>query len=130
MAPTSAYRRWRRPPRPIGRPKIVWAASPGRGRPAAPRPSPSPSWRSVTRSWPERVPALMAVAGDAKKDAGLRCNVIGSLGRMKAAAATEQMRKLLVDENEAVQVQVQAAIALYRMTGEKVKQFPAGYNAD
>jgi HEAT repeat protein len=35
---------------------------------------------------PKTVPVLMAVAGDAKKDAGLRCNVIGSLGRMKAAA--------------------------------------------
>jgi hypothetical protein len=47
---------------------------------------------------------------------------------MKAAASTEQMRKLLADEKEAVQVQ--AAIALYRLTGEKVTQFPAGYKAD
>jgi HEAT repeat protein len=77
---------------------------------------------------PKTVPALMAVAGDAKKDAGLRCNAVASLGRMKAAAATDQMRKLLADESEAVRVQ--AAIALYRLTGEKVKQFPAGYNAD
>jgi HEAT repeat protein len=77
---------------------------------------------------PKTVPVLMAVAGDPKKDAGLRCNVVHSLGRMKAAAATELMRKLLADEKEAVQVQ--AAIALYRLTGEKVKQFPAGYNAD
>ena len=43
-------------------------------------------------------------------------------------AATELMRKWLADEKEAVQVQ--AAIALYRLTGEKVKQFPAGYRAD
>jgi HEAT repeat protein len=77
---------------------------------------------------PTTVPVLMAVAGDPKKDAGLRCNVIYSLGRMKGAAATELMRKLLADESEAVQVQ--AAIALYRLTGEKVKQFPMGYNAD
>ena len=77
---------------------------------------------------PKTVPMLMAMAGDAKKDAGLRCNAIGALGRMKAAAATEPMRKLLADESEAVQVQ--AAIALYRLTGEKAKQFPAGYNAD
>jgi hypothetical protein len=47
---------------------------------------------------------------------------------MKAAAATELMRKLLADEKEAVQVQ--AAIALYRLTGAKTKQFPAGYKAD
>jgi len=77
---------------------------------------------------PKTVPVLMAVAGDAKQDAGLRCNVIHSLGRMKAAAATELMRKLLADDTEAVQVQ--AAIALYRLTGDKAKQFPAGYNAD
>lgn len=77
---------------------------------------------------PKTVPVLIAVAGDPKKDAGLRCNVIHSLGRIKAAAATALMRKLLADEREAVQVQ--AAIALYRLTGEKVKQFPAGYKAD
>ncbi|QEL17942.1 HEAT repeat domain-containing protein [Limnoglobus roseus] len=77
---------------------------------------------------PKTVPVLMAVAGDAKKDAGLRCNVIGSLGRMKATTATDLMRQLLADENAAVQVQ--AAISLYRLTGEKVKQFPAGYNAN
>jgi HEAT repeat protein len=77
---------------------------------------------------PKTVPALMAVAGDPKQDAGVRCNAIHALGRMKAAAATELMRKLLADERQAVQVQ--GAIALYRLTGEKVKQFPAGYNAD
>ena len=77
---------------------------------------------------PKTVPVLMAVDGDAKQDAGLRCNVIHSLGRMKAAAATELVRKLLADDTEAVQVQ--AAIALYRLTGDKAKQFPAGYNAD
>jgi HEAT repeat protein len=77
---------------------------------------------------PKTVLALMAVASDVKKDAGTRCNVIGSLGQMKASAATDLMRKLLADESEAVQVQ--AAIALYRLTGEKVKQFPVGYNAD
>jgi HEAT repeat protein len=77
---------------------------------------------------PKAVPVLVAVADDPRQDAGLRCNVIHSLGRMNAAAATRLMRKLLADEKEAVQVQ--AAIALYRLTGEKVKQFPAGYNAD
>jgi hypothetical protein len=77
---------------------------------------------------PKTVPALTAVAGDPKQEAGLRCNAIHALGRMKAAAATELLRKLLADEGEAVQVQ--AAIALYRLTGEKVKQYPAGYKAD
>jgi HEAT repeat protein len=77
---------------------------------------------------PKTAPALLAVAGDPKQDVGPRCNTIHSLGRMKAVAATELMRKLLADEKEAVQVQ--AAIALYRLTGEKVKQFPAGYKAD
>jgi HEAT repeat protein len=77
---------------------------------------------------PKTVPPLMAVAGDPKQDAGVRCNAIHSLGQMRAAAATELMRKQLADERETVQVQ--AAIALYRLTGEKVKQFPAGYKAD
>jgi HEAT repeat protein len=77
---------------------------------------------------PKTVPVLLAVAGNPKQEAGVRCNVIYSLGRMKAAAAIDLMRKLLADEREAVQVQ--AAIALYRLTGEKVKQFPAGYKAD
>ena len=77
---------------------------------------------------PKTVPALMKVAGDSKQDIGVRCNAIFSLGRMKAADATDLMRKLLADEKEAVQVQ--AAIALYRLTGEKVKQFPVGYKAD
>ena len=77
---------------------------------------------------PKTVPALMAQAGDAKKDVGSRCNAIHALGRMKSAPATDLVRKLLADENPAVQSQ--AAIALYRLTGEKVKQFPSGYNAD
>lgn len=77
---------------------------------------------------PKTVPVLMKVAGDPKQDAGLRCNAIHSLGRMKAADATEQMRKLLADERDTVQVQ--AAIALYRLTGEKVKQFPAEFKVD
>jgi HEAT repeat protein len=77
---------------------------------------------------PKTVPALLAAAGDRKRDAGLRCNAIGALGSMKAAAATDLMRKLLADEEGPVKVQ--AAIALYRLTGEKTKQFPAGYKVD
>jgi HEAT repeat protein len=89
------------------------------------------SWAGLVRGEigdPKTVPMLMAVAGDAEKDVGQRCNVIGALGRMKATAATEQMRKLLTDASDAVRVQ--AAIALFRLTGEKVKQFPAGYKLD
>jgi HEAT repeat protein len=89
------------------------------------------SWAALTLGEiadPKTVPSLLTVAGDPKQDVGFRCNAIHSLGRMKAVAATELMRKLLADEKEAVQVQ--AAIALYRLTGEKVKQFPAGYKAD
>ncbi|HLW66268.1 MAG TPA: HEAT repeat domain-containing protein [Gemmataceae bacterium] len=73
-------------------------------------------------------PVLMKAAEDPKQDIGMRCNAIFSLGRMKAADATSLIRKLLADPDE--RVQTQAAIALYRLTGEKVKQFPAGYNAD
>src|SRR5262249_34364711 len=77
---------------------------------------------------PKTVPLLMTAAEDPKQDTGVRCNAIFSLGLMKAADAKELMRKLLADERQPVQAQ--AAIALYRLTGEKVKQFPAGYNAD
>jgi HEAT repeat protein len=77
---------------------------------------------------PATVPLLLAAAADPKRDAGLRCNAIHSLGWMRAAQATDTIRKLLTDENKAVQIQ--AAIALYRITGEKVAQFPQGYNAE
>ena len=77
---------------------------------------------------PASVPMLLAAAEDTKRELGVRCNAIHSLGRMRALETTDTMRKLLKDENEAVQVQ--AAIALYRITGEKVTQFPEGYNAE
>lgn len=89
------------------------------------------SWAALTLGEiadPKTVPPLMAVAGDPKQDIGVRCNAIHALGMMKATAATDLVRKLLTDKAEAVQAQ--AAIALYGLTGEKVKQFPAGYNAD
>jgi hypothetical protein len=47
---------------------------------------------------------------------------------MKLASAAESMEKLLTDPDH--RVQTQAAIALYRITGKKVKQFPEGYKAD
>jgi HEAT repeat protein len=89
------------------------------------------SWAAVALGEiadPKTVEPLMAAAGDPKQDAGVRCNAVHALGRMKAAAATDLVRKLLADESDVVQAQ--AAIALYRLTGEKVKQFPAGYKAD
>jgi len=66
--------------------------------------------------------ALMTVAADLKEDTSVRCNAISALGRMKAAAATELMERLLTDPNPSVQRN--AAIALYRITGRKVKQLP------
>jgi HEAT repeat protein len=77
---------------------------------------------------PKTIPVLIAVAVEPKEDPGARCNAIFTLGRMKAAVAADSLRKLLADEN--MSVQTNAAIALYRITGEKVKQFPEGYNAD
>jgi HEAT repeat protein len=77
---------------------------------------------------PKTAPALMAVAGDTKEGTSVRCNAISSLGRMKAAGAADLMEKLLKDSNPAVQAN--AAIALYRITGKKVKQFPEGYRVD
>ncbi len=77
---------------------------------------------------PKTGAALMRVAGDAKEDASVRCNAIDSLGRIKAATAADLMEKLLADPRPSVQTN--AAIALYRITGKKVKQFPEGYRAD
>ena len=49
-------------------------------------------------------------------------------GCVAGAAPVDELRTLLADESEVVQTQ--AAIALYRLTGEKAKQFPAGYRVD
>jgi HEAT repeat protein len=77
---------------------------------------------------PKTADVLLRVAGDTKEEAGVRCNAIGALGRMKVASAAELMEKLLTDPSPVVQAN--AAIALYRITGKKVKQFPEGYRAD
>jgi HEAT repeat protein len=77
---------------------------------------------------PKTGAALMTVAGDTKEAASVRCNAIFALGRRKTAAAADLMEKLLTDPAPAVQTN--AAIALYRITGKKVKQFPKGYRAD
>jgi hypothetical protein len=45
---------------------------------------------------------------------------------MRAKSAAELMEKLVSDED----VSASAAVALYRITGKKVKEFPEGYNAD
>jgi len=77
---------------------------------------------------PKTWETLMAVSVNAKEDIGVRCNAIGSVGQMKIAAAAGQMEKLLSDPEPIVQAN--AAIAFYRITGKKVKQFPEGYKAD
>ena len=71
---------------------------------------------------------LMAIAGDAKKEVGVRCNAIGALGRMKIADASDLMERLLTDEDQ--RVVANAAVSLHRITGKKVKQFPEGYRDD
>ncbi len=71
---------------------------------------------------------LLALAADAKENLGVRCNAIDSVGRLRIAATAGRIEKLLLDDQPAVQTG--AAIALYRITGKKVKQFPEGYNAD
>lgn len=77
---------------------------------------------------PKTGTVLMKVAGDTKEEALVRCNAIGALGRMKTATAVDLLEKLLTDPNP--YVPANAAIALYRITGKKVKQFPEGYRAD
>ncbi len=93
---------------------------------------------SAVRSWsalvlgrigdPKTGTALMKVAGDVKEEAAVRCNAIFALGQMKVAAAADLMERMLLDPSP--RVQTNAAIALYRITGKKVKQFPKGYKAD
>ena len=77
---------------------------------------------------PKTIPLLLTIANDAKETEKGRCGAIGSLGRMKALPAADSMRKLLLDPSESIQTS--AAIALYQITGEKVKQYPKGYRAD
>jgi HEAT repeat protein len=77
---------------------------------------------------PKTAEALMKAAGDAKEDVSVRCNAILSLGYMRTPAAAPLMEKLLTDPHPSVQSN--AAVALYRITGKKVPQFPEGYNAD
>jgi HEAT repeat protein len=71
---------------------------------------------------------LLDVATDMRESLGVRCNAIQAVGGMKVATLADPLRKLLTDEQAAIQAQ--AAIALYRLTGEKAKQFPDGYPVD
>jgi HEAT repeat protein len=71
---------------------------------------------------------LMAIAGNTAEDAAVRCNALVGLGKMRTASAKDLLERLLSDPNTAVQAN--AAIALYRITGRKVKQFPEGYRVD
>jgi HEAT repeat protein len=77
---------------------------------------------------PKTGAVLMGVADDTKEETSVRCNAIFALGHMKTAAAADLMEKLLMDPTPIVQTN--AAIALYRITGKKVKQLPKGYRAD
>lgn len=69
---------------------------------------------------------LMEAAANEKEDRNLRANAIYSLGQLRAKEAQPMLEKLLGDPDYAAL----AAVALYRITGKKVKQFPEGYNAD
>jgi HEAT repeat protein len=77
---------------------------------------------------PKTAPNLIAAATDAREDNSVRCNAIQALGHIKTAESTESIERLLKDANPSVQAN--AAIALYRLTGKKVEQFPSGYSAD
>lgn len=77
---------------------------------------------------PKTAPLLLGMAQNVKQEYGVRCNALHSLGRMRAESIAPALRKLLDDENGAIQTQ--AAIALYRITGDKVKQFPEGYKTN
>lgn len=75
---------------------------------------------------PKSVEALLAIAADTKADRPSRVTAVTALGQMRTAPAGPLMEKLLDDPA----VSTNAAIALYRITGRKVRQFPEGYDAD
>ena len=75
---------------------------------------------------PKSAAPLLAIAADPKRERLARVNAITALGQIRAPAAAELMEKLLDDPA----VAPNAAIALYRITGKKVQQFPEGYDAD
>ena len=75
---------------------------------------------------PKTAKALIAISADPKAERSVRVNAITSLGQMRAPDAADVMQKLVDDPT----VSANAAIALYRITGKKVAQFPEGYNAD
>jgi len=73
---------------------------------------------------PESPPILMGAAGNKELDRGTRCNAIGSLGRMHAAAATDLLNQLLSDED----VKINAAVAISQITGKRHPFVPDGYD--
>jgi HEAT repeat protein len=75
---------------------------------------------------PKTIPVLIEAATATDGDRRVRCNSIGSLGDMRATQAEPTLRDLLADES----VQVVAAIALSRITGERHPLVPEGYNLD
>jgi len=77
---------------------------------------------------PKSAADLMTVAENRAEDTSVRSNALYSLGKMKTAAAKDLLERLLSDPNAGIQSN--AAIALYRITGRKVKQFPEGYRVD
>lgn len=75
---------------------------------------------------PNSVAPLLAAAADSKRNRLVRVNALTALGQMRAPAAVPALEKLLDDPA----VAANAAIALYRITGQKAAQFPEGYDAD
>jgi HEAT repeat protein len=67
---------------------------------------------------------LVEIAINTEQERTVRANAIFALGQMRAAGAAESLEKLLADPA------VSAVAAVYRITGKKTAQFPAGYDAD
>ena len=77
---------------------------------------------------PRAVDPLMAMAADGTLDTAAPPMPFGHWDKSRAAAAADLMETLLADPDESVSAG--AAVALYRITGKKARQFPPGYNAD
>lgn len=75
---------------------------------------------------PATVPVLIDRAKDKSEDRSVRCNAIFSLGRMRAEPALTALETLLNEES----VEVNAAIAWSKITGERHPLVPEGYGLD
>jgi HEAT repeat protein len=77
---------------------------------------------------PQTIDVLKATAADTHEDQRVRANAIQSIGLMKRPETASFVEGLIADPD--LTIRSLAAVAFYRITGKRVKEFPEGYNAD